>query len=225
MMTPSTIQQVIRHRRTEKVLAEVDSPYPIDASTAAVRRQSVVEAVQTAGMAPFHFDRGVEEIAEPWRALILGHEEARSLARHLRDAMGVVSKEPNLLAGCGATVLVTWLPECPSDLSAVTPGASSIAKLRCRDEEHLAATGAMVQNLLLLLAAQAMGTYWSSGGKLGSTEVFDLLGIGSDERLIAAVFIEYPEMMDQPATRKAGSQRPKRSDRWIREVASKVQEL
>ena len=90
--------------------------------------------------------------------------------------------------------------------------------LRERDEEHLAAASAMVQNLLLLLTARGMGTYWSSGGKLRAPEMFDYLSIPQHERLLAGVFVEFPEAMDAPHQRIPGKLRDRRGDGWIREV-------
>ena len=77
----------------------------------------------------------------------------------------------------------------------------------------------MVQNLLLLLTAHGMGTYWSSGGSFKGSEMYTYLGIPETERLLAALFIEYPEMMDDSKDRKPGSQRDNRSENWIREVS------
>ena len=54
----------------------------------------------------------------------------------------------------------------------------------------------MVQNLLLALTAKGMGNYWSSGGKLRERAAFNYLSIPQLERLLAAVFVEYPEMRD-----------------------------
>ncbi|MCA9008058.1 MAG: nitroreductase, partial [Planctomycetaceae bacterium] len=59
---------------------------------------------------------------------------------------------------------------------------------------------------------------WSSGGKLKGPEMFQYLGIPEQEKLLAAVFIEYPEMRDDSRERKPGSLRNDRSDQWIREV-------
>jgi len=126
-------------------------------------------------------------------------------------------KEPRLAAACSALVLVTWLPEFYDIDSQQASKLDREAQI-ARDEEHLAAASAMVQNLLLMLTAHGMGNYWSSGGKLRGPEMFDYLGIPQQERLLAAVFIEYPEMMDDSKERKAGSQRNNRSDKWIREV-------
>lgn len=81
----------------------------------------------------------------------------------------------------------------------------------------------MVQNLLLLLTAHNMGNYWSSGGEFRSVEMAEYLNIPAGERLLAAVFIEYPEMQreeDGHTLRKPGAHRNERSTGWIREVVA-----
>ncbi|MEO0477208.1 MAG: nitroreductase family protein [Planctomycetota bacterium] len=211
------VEQVIRTRKTEKVLAQLEDYRPVPEAIDALRRPQVMEAVKTAGWAPFHFARQTPGIAEPWRAHVLWQGQAIKTAHYLRDELGVQSKEPLLLAGCSAAVIVTWLPEFdgPSD----KPRSEAVLEeQRIRDEEHLAAASAMVQNLLLILTAHGMGTYWSSGGRLRKPDLFEYLGFSSDERFLAGVFIEYPEMMEGSKQRKPGSHRDKRSVGWVREV-------
>ncbi|MEO1496278.1 MAG: nitroreductase family protein [Planctomycetota bacterium] len=223
----AVVETVIRRRKTEKVLADVDAAHGVaaDAAVEAERKQTVRDAVLTAGWAPFHYPRNVEGLAEPWRAHVLWREDAHRLARYLRDDLQTTTKAPNLAAGCDALVLVTWLPEAIAEADASLPGAgagpnAASDKQRRRDEEHLAATAAMVQNLLLLLTAHGMGTYWSSGGKLGEPAVFDHLGIAAGERLLAAVFVEYRPDESSAKQRVAGKLRDKRGDGWIREVTA-----
>ncbi|MEM9826523.1 MAG: nitroreductase family protein [Planctomycetota bacterium] len=208
-----SVRSLIHTRRTEKVLASHKSSPALAQPRLKAYESVIQQSLLDSGMAPFHYDRRIDGIAEPWRAHALMQPAARSLASFLTDSMGVTSKEPLLLGACAALALITWLPESDDhtedhDLSAV--------KRRRRDEEHLAATGAMVQNFLLLLTAEGLGTYWSSGGVLGESDVFGHLGISPRERLIAAIFIAAPEQADLPATRKPGAHRDKRSDRWIR---------
>ena len=211
-----TVANVIRSRRTEKVLAQLEDAKDVPADVDALRRPQVNAAIQTAGFAPFHYARQ-PDIAEPWRAHILWHDQAIKVTHHLRDERGDTGKLPMLLAGCSAAVLVTWLPEFDGNRG--KPLKPQVAEeQRSRDEEHLAAASAMVQNLLLLLTAHGMGTYWSSGGALRKPEMFEHLGIPAEERFLAGVFIEYPEMMDGTKDRKPGSHRDKRSDAWIRQL-------
>ncbi|MFK7776741.1 MAG: nitroreductase family protein [Gimesia sp.] len=214
---PEVMETIIRNRMTEKVLCEVEAHKPVPADIAERNREIVLQSIKTAGWAPFHYPRKVDDLAEPWRAHVLWHEETKKAALYLRDELNVTSKAPRLAAACSALVLVTWLPEFYDSESQNTSKLDREDQI-ARDEEHLAAASAMVQNLLLMLTSHGMGTYWSSGGKLRQSEMFDYLGIPSQERLLAAVFIEYPEMRDDSKERKAGSQRNNRSEKWIREV-------
>ena len=214
---PETMETIIRNRKTEKVLCDVEAHRSVPADIAERNREIVLQSIKTAGWAPFHYPRKVDGLAEPWRAHVVWHEDAKQAAFYLRDELNVTSKAPRLAAGCSAFVLVTWLPEF-YDLESQQASKLTREDQIARDEEHLAAASAMVQNLLLMLTAHGMGTYWSSGGKLRQSEMFDYFGIPNQERLLAAVFIEYPEMMDDSKERKAGSQRNNRSEAWIREV-------
>jgi nitroreductase len=118
-------------------------------------------------------------------------------------------------------VLVTWLPET-SATNELIPSSEMVEKIVARNEEHLAAASSMVQNLLLMLTAHGMGNYWSSGGRFRGKEMFEYLNIPNTERLLAAVFIEYPEELalnPDYKERKPGAQRGNRSHQWFREVS------
>lgn len=215
---PKTIEDIIRERKTEKVLCEIEAHRSVPAEIAERNREIVLQAIKTAGWAPFHYPRKVDDLAEPWRAHVLWDQQAKQAAVYLQDELEVTSKEPKLAAACSALVLVTWLPEFYDDASRSTSNVDPETQ-RARDEEHLAAASCMVQNLLLILTAYGMGNYWSSGGKFKGPEMFNYLSIPQQERLLAAVFIEYPEMRDESRERKPGSLRNERSDQWIREVS------
>ncbi|MEM9703257.1 MAG: nitroreductase family protein [Planctomycetota bacterium] len=208
----------VRDRRTLKVLADVDDPPAIAEAVSARHREAILEDLRTAGWAPFHYDRGADGLAEPWRAHVLQHDESRRLASDLFTLFPDLrpdAKLPAMMAACGALVLVTWLPQFRR--RAGEDGPAPNEKQIAVDDEHLAAASAMVQNFLLLQTARGMGTYWSSGGQLGSPAVFDRLGISSKERLLAAVFVEFPETQRQPRDRLPGKLRERRSAGWIRE--------
>lgn len=212
----AAVDSVIRQRCTEKVLA--DAPIWPDAERRAqvlAADEQVEQAIAVAGWAPFHYDRRVDGVAEPWRMYTLFHESCRALGRDFETISTNLkpgNKVPKMLNACGALVLVNWIPE---------ESVEDNSKLAAVNHEHLAATAAAVQNMLLALETRGLGTYWSSGGALGSPEIFQRLGISTLETLLAAVFVDYPVLSQQAnVERITGKNREKRSPaiRWSRRI-------
>lgn len=213
---PSLVAGVLERRRTTKVLRDGPSETTMPAAVRAEHDEAVRRSVRVAGSAPFHFDRGVDGLAEPWRAHVLLGESTDRFATFMESDLGVTSKEPKLLHGCDALVIVTWLPQFDGE---DFESALTAEQQRMRDEEHLAASAAMVQSLLVMLTSYDMHTYWSSGKHLRTHEVLGHLGVQPQERFLAGVFVEYPESMgDAMKDRRAGAHREKRGDGWVREV-------
>lgn len=206
--SPETVQSVdatIRNRVTRKVLATGETVPQLEAGAIEQLNQQVKQAVEVSGWAPFHYDRRHQGIAEPWRYTLLFHQACRLLAaefEHVFDDIKPSNKIPKMLNACGALVLVTWLPE----------NDSANAKIVQVNEEHLAAASAATQNLILALEARGLGTYWSSGGLLGSQTCFQRYSIVPESRLIAAVFVNYPGLYAEDSCEVIGGKnREKRS--------------
>lgn len=214
------LKRIVVTRRTEKVIAALDSPVNFSEEIQRTWKDVVVDAVSAAGMAPFHFDRGVDSIPEPWRIHLLDTETCRALARNIGNWMDLKpsNKIPGLLSACGCVLLSTWIPQFRSPQ--LTDESLSAEKKTEIDDEHLAATAAMVQTQLLLLTAAGLGTYWSSGGVLGASEVFGRLGIDGQERLMAAIFVEYPGNSNGVIERLPGKNRVLRTkpELWFSEA-------
>ncbi len=211
----ATVNETIRSRRTFKVLADVENPITFEHPTEAVDQQ-VRDLIASAGFAPFHYDRSVDGTPEPWRCHIVWHKDCRRIAREMSNwfpEMKPSNKLPAMLSACGCLVLITWIPH-------TTVEGASAEKLTTINEEHLAATSAMVQNFLLLLTAANLGSYWSSGGQFKTSTMFEKLSVPATEKLAAAVFVEYPETQSAPLERLAGKNHAKRTpmSNWTREV-------
>lgn len=213
----ATIRRIVRARKTAKVLADPTAPLEFDDATRARCDPLVREAMVEAGWAPFHYKRAADDLSEPWRATLLWQRECRVIADRLDGWIGAeapVGKLPAMFAACGAAALVTWVPQF-RDTDVTGPEQE---KRRAVDDEHLAATAALVQNALLLLTAAGFGTYWSSAGAaLRHPDVLGRLGVAAHEELLALLFVEYPGTPDD-LPRKPGKNRDARSTDWLRET-------
>ena len=215
------LASVTRERQTWKVLGDPNDPITFSPQTLSECNALVKEAIASAGWAPFHYNRNVDGIAEPWRVHFLSVKTCRYVAKeffHWFDDVKPSNKLPAMLSACGALVLVTWLPQFRDESQAETDEITPDKKLQV-DDEHLSATAAMIQNLLLLLTTAGLGTYWSSGGQLGSQRAFEQLGISPQERLAGAIFVEFPGGTGPVLERLAGKNRTHRSavEKWLSE--------
>lgn len=214
-----TVQRAVRQRRTFKVIGDSDWPVQISDDLAQRYRRQVLESIRSADAAPFHYDRSCDNIAQPWRVTVLWHETCQKIAAQFYDWFDDVkpgNKLPSMLNACGAVVLVSWLPQ----FETAAPPAGDIAaqKQILIDQEHLAATSAYVQNLLLMLTAANMGTYWSSGGQFRQRSMMDRLEMDPPQQLLAAVFVEFPLTNSDEVTRLPGKLAGQRADadRWMK---------
>jgi nitroreductase len=218
----AAVQRTIRQRRTAKVLAPADRPLPVATETWEKAERRIREALADSGLAPFHFDRKLDGLAEPWRVYWIDWRSCRSLSADLPELVPDLrpgNKLAGLLAACTSLVLFTWLPVDAGE------GPMEEEKRRRVNDEHLAATAAATQNFLLLCTAAGYQTYWSSG-ELIERYLFGTLGISQPsrtERLLAAVFIHVEAAGDGSSDSLEivpGAQRDRRSDNasWLRRV-------
>ena len=220
-MDSSELATIIKRRQTWKVLAPVDRPVTHPAETLERGDRKLGEAISAAGWAPFHYDRAADGIAEPWRVHVLNQTKCQALATEFSTLFTDIkstNKLPGMLSGCGALALVTWLPQFSHGVHSEEEGTAREKQIQV-DEEHLAATSAYVQNLLLLLTAEGLGTYWSSGGQFRTPTMFGHLKIPAEQRLLAAVFVDY-SIESTSVERIGGKLRDQRSpsDKWTRWV-------
>ena len=192
------VDRVIRARKTSKLMLPLDKrrePAVVWNPEHAAALQTMIEG---AAWAPFH--RRADEITHrqgpldsvvPWRFHVLEKAACDSLMHHLQQlaesqpdskwSRAWQSKVKNMLAASGALIQATWLPDPASDGQEPVLSANNI--------EHIAASGAAIQNLLLAAQARGWSSYWSSGGILRDEDVFDYLGIGRNEALLGSLFL------------------------------------
>ena len=210
-----SISGVICQRKTVKVFADNPVAEGLD-------RHVVEELISTAGWAPFHFPAASSHLQgntlnalEPWRIYLLDSKACKNLRQILLEE-GDRTKIPKMLAAASALILVTWLPHPPKTEN------SQLFEPNQVNMEHIAATAAAIQNLLLAATAREIKSYWSSGGRLRKPELLERLGIPPNQILLGSVFLWTESIGDLPTAE--GKMRPKRGpiSKWSKWVEVKA---
>ena len=172
------LQEAIKSRRTLKVLSEENTVMK-DIS------KDVSEILEMGNSAPFHYinskaaDKDLKSLA-PWRFYVLDGKECNKLADYFTDNNIAGGKIIDMLRAAQSLIQVTWTPEILGE----TDFADQSINI-----EHVAATAAAVQNMLLTATALGYENYWSSGGVLKEDQFRNLLHIPLDEQLLASLFL------------------------------------
>lgn len=179
------VAKALSERVTAKALGDPAAPRTPDG----VARDVIGEMLFLAGNAPFHYPahplvRG-EGAKEPWRAYLFDGQNCRALLRAF-DAEDQPGKLANMLAAAEALFCVTWMPDPPEEARA--NGAYAVG-FSDRNIEHVAATAAFIQSLLVAATSAGWPNYWSSGGVLRSRKYLERMGAGETEQLLGAVFL------------------------------------
>lgn len=210
------LRNAIETRHTLKVLADPDSPWSIPQVSV---REQVNDLLALATNAPYHkpADKGHcdDPLSSPvpWRFHALDTTVCRELAVKVGQTDLQSGKIRNMLAAASAMVMTTWLPNPSSE-----PMAFQEYDPTLQNMEHIAASSAAIQNLLLLATEAELNSYWSSGGVLRSKTVFDWIGIPLNQILLGAIFL-FPadtEGVDvKPGGLRDRKGNPEQWSRWV----------
>ncbi len=185
----SPIDATILARKTQKVLGDPEKPWTVEESDSEWAG-TLMELLNLAAHAPYHYpshevhrmDKKTASVF-PWRMYVLSSTSCRALLKEFKQREIKGGKVTKMLATARALIQVTWLPD---------PGTLANEELfqgNKRNMEHIAATAAAIQNLLLGATARNIPTYWSSGGKLRNPEIAELLGIPDTEIPLGSLFL------------------------------------
>ncbi len=184
------LKKAIETRHTLKVLADPDSPWELPQG----ETQDKVAGILAAAInAPYHKPADKAHLAEPltspvpWRFHVVSAGQCRKLVQKLGNTDLQSGKIRNMLAAADALVMTTWLPNPAGQAKAFGEFDPTLQNM-----EHIAASSAAIQNLLLLATEAGWNNYWSSGGVLRSELVFGWMGIPLEQVLLGAVFL-FPE--------------------------------
>ncbi len=173
-----TVQEAIEKRRTLKVLSEKN----VHVTNI---QADISKVLEMGGKAPFHYINGKANIQEvsslaPWRFYVLDGESCRKLAAYYIENNIDGGKIVQMLRAAQSLIQVTWTPEPTEDGEVLSSQ---------RNIEHIAATSAAIQNMLLTATTLGYENYWSSGGSLRETRFKELLKIPLDEALLGSLFV------------------------------------
>ncbi|MDZ7805944.1 MAG: nitroreductase family protein [Gracilimonas sp.] len=199
------IEDAIRTRRTFKLRANPEYPLPVTKGDD--YRKTIEELIELAAQAPFHHESPEKQRSktlkgsEPWRFHAIDGTGCRRLLEALIDEKPVKSTDgiKQMLAAADTLILGTWIPE-----KSRKKGRKFHPNVK--NMEHIAATGAAIQNLLLASTDRGINAYWSSGGCLRKPKVLKYLGIPKHEILLGAIFLfpnEFPESVQTKTGKNA----------------------
>ncbi len=200
-----TTEESIRSRKTLKLRANPKEPLPVTKGKKFMT--TIEELIELAGKAPFHYESAEHHRkqqlngSEPWRFHALHSRTCREVLEAFNQDKPMKASEgiKQMLATADALILATWLPE-------KSKSKSRKFHPNVKNMEHIAATGAAIQNLLLAATEKGITNYWSSGGNLRKPQMLDFLGIPKQEILLGAIFL-FPDEFPDTVQTKTGKNR------------------
>ena len=197
------VEQTIALRKTSKVLLPIEHRHAQQALWTQTHDDELRSMLTAASQAPFHkrcheqFMVGEQSAPMPWRFYVVGPQACTEFLTYLEGqsqtsddpkwARAWQSKIKEMVAGCGVLVQATWLPD-PSE--ADTDGAQPrSSEFSLKNVEHVAAAASAVQSLLISAQSNGWLSYWSSGGILRDADVFEYLGIDTNQQLLGSLFL------------------------------------
>ena len=151
--------------------------------------QDVITRLLDAGVrAPNHF------LTQPWRFVVLTGEARNELGEAWALGARREGKDPDL---------VREKPMRAPVIIAVIERPKTAHKKVLAEEEHYA-TGAAIQNILLVAHAEGLGAMIRTGDAAALPEVRTYLGVSDDELIAALIYVGYPleDEPERPLTRR-----------------------
>mgnify|MGYP003335683168 CR=1 FL=1 len=195
MSNEGNTEHIIKQRKTAKVLADA----PWEASLTPIEQEELIkDLLELAACAPYHYKSAAKyhtsglDSPLPFRAYTMTSETCRKLAAQLQSMDPPPGKIVNMLWAAEALIIMTWLPDVFGD----QPRKREMEPLpftgNLRNMEHIAASSAAIQNILIGATQRGYPNYWSSGGVLRQKAGRQLLSVPLEEMLLGCLFI-FPE--------------------------------
>lgn len=168
-----SIEQIIKQRVSQKDFK--DKPIELDA---------LIELLDVAVYAPNH------KMREPWRFILLDAEGKEVL---LHRYLSHINIDPQ------AIDKIKKAFHAPNIVIFVMPHQKEM-----KDEiEDLQAISAVIQNFLLLLTENGMGSFWKTPSFIESDLFKETMGVLENEMIAAWIQVGYPEIESKPKPRQS----------------------
>lgn len=153
-----------------------------------VPREVLEEMLDAAVWAPNH------RLTEPWRFYVLTGDAKRRFGEIRRRFRAATFPNPEAPEAVKALERVYQDTLGTPALIAATVHQAPDEEVR---EEDTAATFIAVQNMMLVAAERGVGTYMRTGALLRDPDLRALLGVEDDRRVLAVVYVGYPDGVPQ----------------------------
>ena len=193
--------EAIHSRETAKVLADGQWAPSL---THDEQEKLSEHLLNLAAKAPYHYKSaerykiGAQTSSLPFRCYTMDGATCNVLAAKLKALDPSPGKILNMLWAAELLIITTWLP----DVFGTQPEHQEMEPLpfvgNLRNMEHIAATSAAIQNMLLGATTEGYPNYWSSGGILRQEYARNMLHISMKEVMLGAVFI-FPKDAEERA--------------------------
>jgi nitroreductase len=177
------VRRVILERRTVH-----------DYSDRAIPEGALERALEAAAAAPNH------RMTEPWRFARIGRRGREELARISIDLKTEGGKSP--LSPAGEAKARDKIVK-PAELLVVSQVIDEDPDVA---HEDYAAVACAVQNVFLSLAAEGIGSKWSTGGVTTDPRTYALLGLDpAKEQIVGFIWVGYSAVENPPKSRRRKS--------------------
>lgn len=151
-----------------------------------VNPQHLIDLLDHAVYAPNH------KMRQPWRFIILEGEGKERLLSSYLSTIKETERDDH-------KNLIMKVMSAPAVVVFVMKKNPILAD----DLEDLQACAALIQNFLLLLEEEKMGSFWKTPKYIDSEKFKESLHIKSDEMIVALVMVGYPAVKMEPKPRKS----------------------
>ncbi len=179
----------IKHRRTQKVLAK--TPWT-PSLTDGQREELVQELLTLAAAAPYHYESAAKYRNDltsglPFRCYVADAARCRAAVDYAAAQEVQAGKISEMLNAAEVLFIVTWLPDTFGEPIVGREPIPFTGNLR--NMEHIAATGAAIQNMLVGATGLGYPNYWSSGGALRFDPMRSHFKVPNEEIILGTLFI------------------------------------